>query len=137
MRQSSSSPVHLNFCRTMYSVQSCCLTFSTSLLSEAGLTPRLERPVDCRLVIRTITCRTPELGSSGIWVARSETTRSPVKKVAGVRRYFSNFQLTFSSRARLVIREPKSFARPVQQILRRVSASPLRCSAYMVSYVWK
>jgi hypothetical protein len=62
---------------------------------------------------------------SGIWVARSETMRSPVRNVPGVRLYLSKDQVTFSSLGRLAIREERLLARPVQQTLRRVPTSPL------------
>lgn len=126
----------------MYSVQSCCLTATGSWLADADLVSGLKEGdpadpwtgrlagremvlVDCRLVIRTTTCRTPESGKSGIWVARSETTRTPVKYVAEVRLYFSSVQVIRSWLGRLAIRALKLLERPVQQILRMVLTSPL------------
>lgn len=127
MRQSSSSPYHRSFWRTMYSVQSCCLggAVDSTETSDLPVLTTLDFPVDCLLVIRTTTCRTPESGISGIWVARSDKTRIPVRRVAGVRLYLSRDQLTFSSLGRLAIREERLLARPVQQTLRSVLMSPL------------
>lgn len=86
IRQSCSSPNHISFWRTMYSVQTCCFAGSGAgggaRLVDDGSVAFL---VDCRLAIRSTTWRIPELGISGICVARSATTRIPVKNVAGAR----------------------------------------------------
>lgn len=127
IRQSCSSPNHISFCRTIYSVQSRCLAgaAAASCASPCLFEGSLTLPVDWRLVMRRTTWRTPDLGISGIWVARSARTRTPVKKVAGVRLYLSRDQVTFSSLGRLEIRALRLLARPVQQIFRRVAMSPL------------
>ena len=66
---SCSSPNHINFCSTIYSVQSRCLAGAASCASMAvsSTTPRLfvgslTLPVDWRLVMRRTTWRTPDLG---------------------------------------------------------------------------
>lgn len=49
-------------------------------------------------------------------VARSEMTRSPMKLVLGLRRYFRSFQVTFSFLGRRSISEMSFLLRPSQQI---------------------
>lgn len=127
---SRSSPIHIIFCTTMYSVQSCVLTCGGLKVSSLE-TLRLS-PFTCwvvvvvwRLVMRTTTWRMPESGTSGICVARSETTWQPRKTVEGRRRYLSRDHVTISFGARLLIREARLVARPGQQIFFRPSTSPL------------
>lgn len=127
---SRSSPIHIIFCTTMYSVQSCVLTCGG--LKVSSLEP-LRPPFTCcvvvvvwRLVMRTTTWRMPESGTSGICVARSDTTWQPRKMVEGRRRYLSRDHVTISLGARLLIRETRLVARPGQQIFLRPSTSPLR-----------
>ena len=49
----------------------------------------------------------------------------PVRNVDGERIYLSKCQVTFSSLERLLIRVPRLFASPVQQILRSKGRFPL------------
>lgn len=82
-------------------------------------------PFVCRLVMRTTIWRAPESARCGSFDARSETTRTPVKKVDGPRMYLSRLQVTFSPRRRRLIRPARSFASPGQQILFKDRISPL------------
>ena len=114
----------------MYSAQSCCVVGEFSVAAamepfEALLGGVTFFPFDCLLVMRTTICRAPEPSMLGSFVARSETIRTPVKYVAGVRMYFSRAHVIFSSGRRRLIREARSFARPGQQTLFKVAISPL------------
>lgn len=115
----------------MYSVQSCCIVeeFPTGAAVEEFFEPLLGGavilPLDCLLVMHTTICRAPQPSMLGNFDARSETIRTPVKYVAGVRMYCSRAQVTLSSRRRRLIRDARSFARPGQQTLFKVAMSPL------------
>lgn len=115
---------------TMYSSQSCTLAGASTFVGCPRELSTVLFCIDCLDVNRATICRIPEFRMPGSCVARSDTIRSPVKKVFGRRSHLRSVQVTFWFDGRASICLMSFSARPSQQMLRSRVTSPLgRCES--------